>query len=465
MSLANLDVARVEETNVIMASSPWFSGDVIVGCFKEREKECISLGLCTLSAFVSVVACLILTYQRCYLRKQLSPEVATCAVYCFLGNLCHSVGAFLSKQLSFQVHMGAFWAVLDLITFFAVLVPICLFSHSEKGKRLRVMKRRRRQNLFSVSLLLMVVGGGMYLTVMNPIQPLNSSPNSRRLLGAFVHDSLELLGYILGLLSFVISWTSRFPTILTVYNRKRRGTVYVMTGILHAMAGGLYTAAILVHDTRLAFVVKALPWIMSSTCWGVLEFVILAISLSRWRSVYHQTVRPLSSDTVALLGAASGRDGHVGPEERKGKKEDAPHFSAMTNMNIPKKTDMGQYMDVNVQPVRKVCLKEVRVSHEGQPGSQPLKRTVRVVRVDEACSSDSSSFNSDLEWDFEEASSSQWRKHSKKQDNLDAFPLQPWTVKPILTASEQPGSHFCYCNKTMADGRTDYEKTTSCSKK
>lgn len=47
-----------------------------------------------------------------------------------------------------------------------------------------------------------------------------------------------------------------------------------MAGILHAVAGGLYTAAILVHDTRLAFVVKALPWIMSSTCWGVLELLV-----------------------------------------------------------------------------------------------------------------------------------------------------------------------------------------------
>lgn len=31
-----------------------------------------------------------------------------------------------------------------------------------------------------------------------------------------IKDSLELLGYILGLLSFVISWTSRFPSLLAV---------------------------------------------------------------------------------------------------------------------------------------------------------------------------------------------------------------------------------------------------------
>lgn len=40
--------------------------------------------------------------------------------------------------------MGAFWAVLDLVTFFAVLVPICLFSHSEKGKTLGEHPKNKR---------------------------------------------------------------------------------------------------------------------------------------------------------------------------------------------------------------------------------------------------------------------------------------------------------------------------------
>ncbi|XP_076133716.1 transmembrane protein 44 isoform X1 [Alosa pseudoharengus] len=486
--LADADRDSVQKNNVIFESSSWFSHDVLVSCFKDKEKVCIAYGLCLLSAFVSVVACLLLTYQRCYLRKQITADAATCAVYCVLGHLCHSVGAFLSKQLSFQVIMGAFWAVLDLITFFAVLLPMYLFSHSEKGRRMRMMKMRRRQNLLSVCLLLTVVGGGMHLTARSHAHPVDTyGPYRRRLLGAIVYDSLELLGYILGLLSFVISWTSRFPVIVIVYNRKQRGTVHSMAGILYAVAGGLYTAAILIHDTRLSFVVKALPWIMSSTCWGVLEFLILALSLSRRRSVRHQTVRSLSSDTVALLASGS----HTGKGARKRKlqdKEDAPPFYPTTNCTLPKRTEMGHYMDVNIQPVRKVCLKEVRVSREGQCGSEPLKRTVKVVRVDDACSSgsssDSSSFYSDdLEvsshfltrqlqatWDFEEAASTQWCKVSKEQDCMEAFPLQPWTVKPTLTANTQPGTPFCSYDKGLtikmaADELTDCEKTESCSGK
>lgn len=48
-----------------------------------------------------------------------------------------------------------------------------------------------------------------------------------------------------------------------------------------------------------------------------------------------------------------------------------------------------------------VCLKEVTISRDGSSESLPLKRTVRVVRVDEQCSSgtstDSSSIGSELE--------------------------------------------------------------------
>lgn len=74
-----------------------------------------------------------------------------------------------------------------------------------------------------------------------------------------------------------------------------------------------------------------------------------------------------------------------------------------------------------------------------------------------------------VQWDFEEAASTQWRNLSKKQDNVDNFPLQPWTVKPTLIANT-PGSHFCYCdkglvNKMTAAGQANIEKTTSCSKK
>ncbi|KAJ7993186.1 hypothetical protein DPEC_G00269830 [Dallia pectoralis] len=92
--------------------------------------------------------------------------------------------------------------------------------------------------------------------------------------------------------------------------------------------------------------------------------------------------------------------------------------------------EMGHYMDVNMQPVRKVCLKEVTLSRDtGVPTSHSLRRTVRVVRVDEPFTSesfsDSSSLNSDLEWDFEEAITP-WDKLAKEQEKGDEFPLQEW---------------------------------------
>ncbi|KAL2089747.1 hypothetical protein ACEWY4_014435 [Coilia grayii] len=443
------DSIHDKETNGadILGSSFWISYDEIDSCFSKKEKVCISFGLCALSAILSVLACFLLIYQRCYLRKDATVNAATCAIYCFFGNLCHSFGAFLSKQLSFQVLMGAFWAALDVVTFLAVLLPMCLSFHSEKGKRMRMMKRRRRQNLMMVFFMVMV-GGGIHFATRSHVHAVGEISANRRLLSVFTHGNLELLGYILGLLSFVISWTSRFPTILEAYNRKQRSSVHAVAGILFAVAGGLYTAAILVYDTKLAFVVKALPWIMSSTCWGVLELLILLFSLRGGRSGHHQPGRSFSSDTETLLGSTFDRSNHTRKKTRKRKDV------VMDNDDLPKRSDVGHYIDVNIQPVRKVCLKEVKISREGQSENEQLKKTVTVVRVDEACSvssSDSSTFNSDLEWDFEEAASLQCCKVSVRQDWVEAFPLEQWMVKPTLKSSTRPGSPFLSCEQGLAN--------------
>ncbi|XP_063056253.1 transmembrane protein 44 isoform X2 [Engraulis encrasicolus] len=371
----------------VFESSFWESYDAIDRCLNNKtEKVCISYGLCALSTILSVFACLLLTYQRCYLRKNVTVNAATCAMYCFFGNLCHSVGAFLSKQMSFQVLMGALWAALDVISVFAVLLSICISHHSEKGKRMRMLRKRRRQNLLMV-VLVMMVGGGIHFTTESHLHTLGeTSAHQRRLLSVFTEGKLGHLGYILGLLSFVISWTSRFPTILEAYNRKQRSSVHAVAGSLFAVAGGLYTAAILVYDAKLAFVVKALPWIMSSACLGVLELLILLLSLRRWRSGSHLPLRSVGSDREALIEDTCYGSNHTRKRSRKCKD------AFMANNNLPKRSDMGHYMDVTVQPVRK--------------------------------------------WDFEEAASLQGCKVSvKQQDWAEAFPLEQWTGTPATASS------------------------------
>ncbi|XP_073682489.1 transmembrane protein 44 [Garra rufa] len=230
---------------------------------------------------------------------------------------------------------------------------------------------------------------------------------------------------------------------------EQNSAVQVSSRVLSSVAGSLYASAILLYDTRLRSVVKAMPWILSAVSCAVLDFFI--VFLICYRSNHKRpSVRSLDSDTESLLGdsSVSGQlcNNNVECCSKK-------HLSARGIS--PKGTDMGLYMDVNIQPMRKVCLKEVTISRDGSSENLPLKRTVRVVRVDEQCSSgtstDSSSLGSELEWDFEETKT-QWIPVEEAPEDLpkaEAFPLQEWPAGSISKSTGRPGSHICFCNRTQ----------------
>ncbi|KTG33426.1 hypothetical protein cypCar_00041921, partial [Cyprinus carpio] len=244
-----------------------------------------------------------------------------------------------------------------------------------------MVSRRRRQN-FQVVSLLFVMGGCVYLDLHVHSSPEMVSPTMRRPLGMFLDDHTENLGYVLGLLSFAISWTAKFPFILKANRGEQNSAVQVSSRVLSSVAGSLYASAILLYDTQLRSVIKAMPWILSAISCAVLD---LSVSFD---TDY--------SDTESLLGDSSVKGQLCNNNVECCRKK---HLSARGIS--PKGTDMGLYMDVNIQPIRKVCLKEVTISRDGSSESLPLRRTVRVVRVDEQCSSDtstdSSSIGSELE--------------------------------------------------------------------
>ncbi|KAM9479848.1 transmembrane protein 44 [Salvelinus alpinus] len=410
----------------------WWRHDIISTCFSNRHNVCISTGLVCLSVLLLIISCFMLVCLRCRGRDRNSGKEAGCVLYCFFGNLCSTVGAVLSNQLSIQVIMGGFMAAVEVIHFISIF-PIFLCWNTRAEKRLRMMKRRRRQNFMAVSLLL-VVGGGSYLTSRTSHGLVDRPLTGRRLLLTdLLHDRMEVLGYILGLLSFVIAWTSKFPD-LSRAHRGKSSRAHVSSGLLCSLAGALYTSAILLYDTQYEFVLRAMPWLLASTCCAALDLAIVVLSWCR-KGTPEQQPGGGSPDTESLLGGSSPPTQHNPSWKTKQKHPldlgGAPLQVLSSKKNL-KFADMGHYMDVNIQPVRKVCLKEVTLSREeGVSESHPLRRTVRVVRVDEPCTSetfsDSSSLNSDLEWDFEDANA-QWNKLQKEK--VDGFPLQEWPKNP-----------------------------------
>uniref|UniRef100_A0A3B3RFW2 Transmembrane protein 44 n=1 Tax=Paramormyrops kingsleyae TaxID=1676925 RepID=A0A3B3RFW2_9TELE len=272
-----------------------------------------------------------------------------------------------------------------------------------------VLKKKHGQS-FLVMCFPMVLGAWLFLWPRVTCGPLVEAQPQRRLLGISPQDNGEILGYTLGLLSCIIGWTSKLPALIEAYRGMTGSTIEITSGVLCVLASVLYASAVLVYDTHLEPVLKAMPWILTAAGCAAFDVIIVTLSCYRrwtgWKSL-SQYPKLNSAETQALLGNSAPR---------------WPRTTASASQQI--------------------CLKEVKISREGQCGSQTLRR-IRVVRVDSPRSSDgssdTSSVSSDLEWDFEDANA-QWGKIQKEQKSSEAFPLHKWTMlskaKPDANANQ-----------------------------
>ncbi|XP_051966839.1 transmembrane protein 44 isoform X3 [Xyrauchen texanus] len=395
-----------------------WSSELVKVCLSSYEDNiCISAALILSSALMLLVSCSLLLYHSCSTRGgHHQGEEAAGTVYCFVGNLCSAVGAFLSNQFDFQISMASYAAILDVVQFLTITFSVYLWSHSKTGKRMRMITGRRRQNFLAVSLLF-VTGGSFYLRSAVDFSPTGISPTRRRLLGVFLNNQGE-----------------------------QSSVAQVCSRVLCCLAGTLYGSAILLYDVQPRVLIKAMPWILSAVCCAVLDLAIVVLVCYR-SSHKRLSVRSLDSDTESLLADSSATGQLCDSTVTRCIKE---HRLPSAKCICPRGTDMGLYMDVNIQPMRKVCLKEVTISRDGPSETLPLKRTVRVVRVDEQCSSgsltESSSVGSELEWDFE-ATKAQWTPAPEDLQTVQSVPLQDWRVSSGSKSTSSRGSHICLCNR------------------
>uniref|UniRef100_A0A3B5PR65 Transmembrane protein 44 n=1 Tax=Xiphophorus maculatus TaxID=8083 RepID=A0A3B5PR65_XIPMA len=245
----------------------------------------------------------------------------------FLGNLCSTVGAVL---FHFKIHF-------KIYSFKIYLITILWCSPAER--RLRVVKRRRRQHFLAVGVLMV-------------LRSLVCEAQMQIILLIIPKDSKEILGYILGLLASVIAWTSRFPALC----RANLTQTFIVSGVLCSVSGALYTAAILLHDVRFRFLIRVMPWLLSS-----IGCVILDLLVSFCTSTWIPFVICTFTEITIIIAPCC--------------------MICMFVLNL-------------------LSLKEVTLSKDGLD-VRPPHRMVRVVRVDGLCSSDtsysSSSDSTDLE--------------------------------------------------------------------
>ncbi|KAF7664261.1 hypothetical protein LDENG_00182260 [Lucifuga dentata] len=362
-----------------------FCVDSFNTCFSgDADKLCVSIAVSCVSALLLLLSCLVLMCQRCKFRGK-NPGEAAAAFYCFVGNLCCTIGAILSRQLHIQILMGAFACAMDFVNFISSSF-LYLCWNSETDRRLRMMRRRRRQHLLGMCVLMAFTG---VLKVNH--SPTESPLNSRRLLQIPVQDNIGMLGYILGLLSFVIACTSRFPAMHRAYGGQMMTKAQVFSGVLCSLSAALYASAILLYNTQFGFVLRVMPWLLSAVCCTTLDLLTLIIHWFR-KGTKQKPVR-FSPDTESLLGLGS-------PTKNAALKTKRKQQVGLLKTNVQKMTEMGCYMEVSVQPAKKICRKEVTVCGEGTSEDQALDRTVKMIRDDGFCSSASSCdsiISSDLE--------------------------------------------------------------------
>ncbi|XP_046514034.1 transmembrane protein 44 isoform X2 [Equus quagga] len=301
--------------------------DYLDRCFA-RHRVCISFGLWICSSSCWIAAHALLLYLRCS-KKPRRDQTAPCAACCLLTSLCDTVGGILARQLTIQVFTGAYLAAVDLVNFVFILFPVCgsrYKPNSGRGSRERKRKRRLRASLFALALPLSLGPGWALWAAVPKASGLVRGPQ-RRLLGSF----LQCRG-------------RTFPSI------------HLWTRLLSALAGLLYASAIVAHDRRPEYLLRATPWFLTSLGRASLDLAIIFLSCvmkSKMRRALGFTSEARGSpDTQALLTCAEKEQEN---EEARNENTDwVPLTTLPRCKSLRTMAAISPYMELTIEPVQQV---------------------------------------------------------------------------------------------------------------
>ncbi|XP_014638560.1 PREDICTED: transmembrane protein 44 isoform X2 [Ceratotherium simum simum] len=328
--------------------------DYLHRCFA-RHRVCISFGLWICASFCWIATHALLLYLRCA-KKSRRDQTALCAACCLLTSLCDTVGAILARQLTIQVFTGAYLAAVDLGNFVFILFPVCGSRHksnSGRGSRERKRRRRLRASVFALALPLSLGPGWALWATVPKASGVVRGPQ-RRLLGSFLQDDTEILGYLLGGIAALGSWASRIPPLSRICQGKTFPSIHLWTRFLSALAGLLYASAIVAHDRRPDYLLRATPWFLTSLGRASLDLAIIFLSCvmkSKMRRAlgFASEAREIP-DTQALLTCAEKEE-----ENQEARNENADWVPLMTLPHCkPLRTmaAISRYMELTIEPVQ-----------------------------------------------------------------------------------------------------------------
>ncbi|KAK2497932.1 hypothetical protein MC885_000419, partial [Smutsia gigantea] len=345
--------------------------DYLDRCFA-RHRVCISFGLWICASSCWIAAHALLLYLRCAKRSAQDPT-ALCAACCLLTSLCDTI------------FTGAYLAAVDLANFVFILFPLCgskFKSNSCRSSQERKRRQRLRASMFALALPLSLgPGWALWAAIPKASGPIRGP--QRRLLGSLLQDNTEILGYLLGGIAAFGSWASRIPPLSRICLGKTFPSIHLWTRLLSALAGLLYASAIVAHDRRPEYLLRATPWLLTSLGRAALDLSIILLSWAM-RSKMRQALGFASEaggspDTQALLA-------NWVPLTT------LPHCRSLRTMAA-----ISHYLELT-RSAGDACLQE--------PPSYPPVQVIRAC-VSSSSSSEVSSINSDLEQKYWEALNSE----------------------------------------------------------
>ncbi|XP_045048011.2 transmembrane protein 44 isoform X4 [Desmodus rotundus] len=377
-------------------------------CFA-HHRVCISFGLWICAGCCWIAAHALLLYLTC--TKRSGPaQSALCAACCLLTSLCDTVGAVLARQLTIQVFTGAYLAAVDLMNFVFILFPICgskFKSNSGHTSQERKRRQRLRASVFALTLPLSLGPCWALWAAAPKASGLIQGPQ-RRLMGSLLQDNTEVFGYLLGGIAAFGSWASRIPFLSRICQGKTFSSIHLWARLLWALAGLLYASAIVAHDRRPEYLLRATPWFLTSLGGAALDLAIIFLSWvmrSKMRRALGLASEARESpDTQALLTCAEKEEDN---EEARNQNLDwvplttLPHCKSLRTMAA-----ISRYMELTIEPVQQAGCSATRLPGDGQmssgaaslqePPSYPPIQVIR-ARVSSSSSSEVPSINSDLE--------------------------------------------------------------------
>ncbi|CAH2247891.1 Hypothetical predicted protein [Pelobates cultripes] len=397
--------------------------EYVITCFAD-EKVCVSFGLWILSCLFWFTSISLHFYLRCK-RKSTHHVSVFWHVYSFFGCMCNTIGALLSKQLTIQVITGSYMAAADVVHFMLTLFPVCHFKHRSRSDQRNSRKRKRHKVILSALSIYLFVGVGCYSFSPNRyIYGEVSHTNQRRLLGTVLQESTDIVGFTLGIIAVIVSWTVRVPVITKVCRGMVFSVVQIWAVFFSAMASIMYTAAIMSHNRHPEYFLRAAPWFLIFIGSAALDIALTILScMMKNRFMYQMgfVVEATGEDDNCELLAKDNKEekdrgiSHT-PEDDEENSNWTP-LKIVPNRSHSNRASFDRCVSLSIEPVQQVGVGAVRLPGDGQTSAVSLFKQETLYYPDipvftpahathtkwsSPSSSDESSINTELEWDFED---------------------------------------------------------------